>query len=96
MPEGGDVTILTGGQNGGNGQNSAQVPSVRGQSESDARDTLRSAGFRRVSVTRATTNNQADDGKVIAQSPGSGSSASTDQPVQIVIGQFRSGGFLGN
>ncbi len=65
-----------------------QVPDVTGQTKQNATTTLRNAGFNVVSQTQDTSN-QNQDGKVISENPGAGTSQTKGSTVTIVIGHFK-------
>jgi len=95
VPDGGTVTILT--SSSGNGQGTQRIPSVTGQTESQARNQLTSAGFTNIRVQRQQVSSANQNGRVIQQSPGGGQNADTSTQVTIVIGQFGNGdGLFGN
>ncbi len=66
------------------GPGMARVPNVIGQSESDARAALAAAGFQ-VSVVREPSSAD-NEGRVVDQSPGGGSSGQTGSTVTITVG----------
>ncbi len=66
------------------GPGMARTPNVIGQTESEARSTLDGAGFQ-VSVVREPSSS-ANEGRVIDQSPGGGTSAQTGSTVTITVG----------
>ena len=68
--------------------NTAKVPSVIGQTASQASATLTSAGFSVVEVTQTVTT-KSENGKVISQSPAGGSSAKKGSTVTIVVGKYK-------
>jgi beta-lactam-binding protein with PASTA domain len=77
-PRGGTVTLTV-----STGPQQVQVPSVVGQNEDDARNTLQDAGFK-VSVTRKESQDQ-DPGTVLAQSPVGGTDAAKGGTVSLTI-----------
>lgn len=72
------------------GPGMARVPNVIGQTEADARATVTGAGFE-VSVVREPSSPD-NDGRVIDQSPGGGSSGQTGSTVTITVGSGGGGG----
>jgi serine/threonine-protein kinase len=77
-PRGGTVTLTV-----STGPQQVQVPSVVGQNEDDARNTLQDAGFK-VSVTRKESQDH-DPGTVLAQSPVGGTDAAKGGTVSLTI-----------
>jgi eukaryotic-like serine/threonine-protein kinase len=73
------------------GKQSVRVPNVVGLTQSDATSTLQEAGFN-VAVQESTTFDSARNGRVIAQSPSGGSSASKGSTVTITVGRLAGGG----
>jgi serine/threonine-protein kinase len=67
----------------------ADVPDVSGQSESDATNALRQAGFQ-VRVRHTTTDNASEVGKVVDQNPGAGEQRKRGSTVTIEIGRASS------
>ena len=65
----------------------AMVPDVTGRSEAAARSALAAAGFE-VSRSERETEDPDDDGKVLAQDPGSGGRADEGSTVTITVGTF--------
>ncbi len=63
------------------------VPSVTGLSAADAAAQLRGAGLS-VSRSERTTDDESEDGKVLAQRPGAGRDVSPGSSVTIVVGKF--------
>ena len=65
------------------------VPTVTGQSESDAKNALKAAGFNSVTTqcVQWTGPTDPDAGKVVQQSPSGGSSANPANPVTIAVKQ---------
>jgi eukaryotic-like serine/threonine-protein kinase len=63
-----------------------RVPSVVGQSESEAKGSLRAAGLQPGTVTRQSSTDQAP-GTVLSQSPAGESSVQTGQQVSLVVAQ---------
>jgi eukaryotic-like serine/threonine-protein kinase len=63
------------------------VPSVIGQSKAQATATLTAAGFK-VAASTGTTNDPAQNGKVISQSPNAPNKAAKGSTVAIVIGSY--------
>jgi beta-lactam-binding protein with PASTA domain len=78
---GANVTIVV-----SSGQGEAEVPNVVGRSEQAARGQLEAAGFE-VSITEDSTNNPAEDGRVVSQVP-QGGRAPLGSTVSLVIGRF--------
>ncbi len=68
-------------------QTTANVPSVTGDTEAGAKNSLTSASFQ-VTVQTQTTTKQNKDGIVLSQSPGAGTSAKKGSTVTIVVGKF--------
>lgn len=71
------------------GQAKVAVPNVIGQSRSNAVSTLRGKGFS-VSVSEQSVDIEAQNGRVIDQSPGPGGSQAKGSTVSIVVGHFTS------
>ncbi|UIP57917.1 Biosynthetic peptidoglycan transglycosylase [Agromyces marinus] len=67
--------------------NMAGLPDVVGMSADQAEQTLRDAGFR-VDRDDQDVSDPSQDGLVLAQSPGSGSSVKSGQKITITIGKF--------
>jgi serine/threonine-protein kinase len=65
----------------------ATVPSVTGESAAAASGTLTSAGFQ-VTQTDTTVTNQSNNGIVLSQSPGGGSTRPKGANVTIIVGKF--------
>jgi serine/threonine-protein kinase len=63
------------------------VPSVIGQTQSQANATLSAAGFK-VSPSTGPTNDPGQNGKVISQNPNAAAKAAKGSTVAIVIGTF--------
>jgi eukaryotic-like serine/threonine-protein kinase len=63
------------------------VPGVKGDTAQQATNTLQAAGFRVTQQTKA-VKRQANNGIVLSQSPGAGSSQKKGSTVTIVVGQF--------
>jgi beta-lactam-binding protein with PASTA domain len=72
---------------GPNPQPAASVPSVDGNDQATAADTLRNAGFRVLVLNRPTTN-ESQDGNVVEQQPRAGSSIPGGSLVAIYVGRF--------
>jgi serine/threonine-protein kinase len=66
----------------------ASVPNVVGDTSSAAQNNLKTAGFQ-VSVQSKDTTKQNQDGNVISQSPGSGTTANKNSTVTIVVGKYK-------
>jgi serine/threonine-protein kinase len=66
------------------------IPSVLGQSRSDAENTLRSAGFSNIQINPSTqsTNNQYQDGTVYYQTPSSGTQSPTTTTVTLTLYKY--------
>jgi beta-lactam-binding protein with PASTA domain len=64
------------------------VPRVIGDTEADARDKLRDAGFPNVQTSQRLTADETEDGEVIDQDPEPQQRADPTQPVRLVIGRF--------
>jgi beta-lactam-binding protein with PASTA domain len=73
---------------GPNPQPAATVPSVVGQEQATAADTLRQAGFR-VLVLNRPTNDESQNGLVVEQQPAGGASIPGGSLVTIFVGRFR-------
>ncbi len=71
------------------GNQQPTIPGVRGQSENQAKQTLKQAGFTNITVQDFPTD-QAADGTAIGTNPGEGSQADPNQ--QIILGIARGGG----
>ncbi len=67
----------------------ATVPDVNGDTQSGATNALTGAGFT-VSTTTQNVSNQSQNGIVISQNPGGGSTANKGSTVAIVVGKFTS------
>ncbi len=89
--KGSEVTLQI--SSGNNGQR--PVPNVVGQEQNDAEQLLRDSGFTRVSTRKIQTLDQAEDGRVVAQSPAGGQNTDTGEQVQLLIGDVQSGGGSG-
>jgi eukaryotic-like serine/threonine-protein kinase len=77
--------------------NQLSVPSVVGQSTSEAVRTLSSAGFTgQLSQTSQQVSDPAQVGKIISQSPSAGSEAGADDTIQVVVGTGGGGGSGGS
>jgi serine/threonine-protein kinase len=72
---------------GPNPEPATTVPDVNGQDQAAAASALRSAGFRVVVLNRPTSN-QSQDGLVVEQQPGAGSSIPAGSQVTIFVGRF--------
>jgi serine/threonine-protein kinase len=73
------------------GKASVRVPNVVNMTEADATATLQEAGFN-VAVQYATTFDSSRNGRVVAQSPSGGSTASRGSTVTITVGRLAGGG----
>jgi eukaryotic-like serine/threonine-protein kinase len=83
------VTVSDGSKKGGAGASAgtaAPVPSVIGEDEDAATETLRSAGFA-VEVVDRETSDPSQDGVVIEQHPAAGGSAASGTSVTIYVGR---------
>jgi eukaryotic-like serine/threonine-protein kinase len=69
------------------GKVKVNVPDVRGRTESTARSILQGAGLK-VSTNQEPVTDQADDGKVVDQSPQGGSQVDKGSTVTIFVGKF--------
>ena len=72
------------------GKSTAIVPNVVGKTEADAVSALQAAGFRVVRISQ-TVALEANDGKVIDQSPSGGSEAEKGSTVTITVGRSATG-----
>jgi serine/threonine-protein kinase len=79
-----DLVVAT----GSNAPTSATVPNVTGQKQGPATSALTGAGFK-VQVNTQTVGNQNQDGAVLSQAPGGGSSANKGSTVTITVGKFQ-------
>jgi serine/threonine-protein kinase len=69
------------------GKVKVNVPDVRGRTESTARSILQGAGLK-VAKKQEPVTDQADDGKVVDQSPGGGTQVDKGSTVTIFVGKF--------
>ena len=65
----------------------ASVPNVTGQTADAANGTLTAAGFK-VNQQTTNVNQQSEDGKVVSQNPGAGTTANKGSTVTITVGKF--------
>ncbi|MEJ3658309.1 Stk1 family PASTA domain-containing Ser/Thr kinase [Actinomycetes bacterium KLBMP 9759] len=88
VAKGETVTLLISDGSGGSGSGGS-VPTVAGigLTESQARSQLQSAGFTNIKTTRQSVSSQDDDGKVVAQTPDGGSTASPNQQITLFVGR---------
>jgi serine/threonine-protein kinase len=84
---GATVTIVVSRGRPSSGSQQVSVPSVTGLSSSDAAAQLRGAGLS-VSTQTRTTDDQSEDGKVLAQRPGAGRRVERGSAVTLVVGKF--------
>jgi serine/threonine-protein kinase len=75
---------------GPNPQPATQVPDVVGQDQATAADSLRTAGFRVIVLSRPVTN-QTQDGNVVDEQPRGGTSIPAGSLVAIFVGRFSGG-----
>ena len=75
------VTIIV-----SSGKEQVKVPSVTGQTEAEATDTLRGAGFEVEVATQDLPANDSKDGRVLAQDPRANSTVDAGTSVRIVVG----------
>jgi serine/threonine-protein kinase len=75
---------------GPNPQPATQVPDVVGQDQATAADSLRTAGFRVIVLSRPVTN-QNQDGNVVDEQPRGGTSIPAGSLVAIFVGRFSGG-----
>jgi eukaryotic-like serine/threonine-protein kinase len=97
VQKGSTVTLQV--SNGSGQTTTGTVPNVQGQSESDAKQALRDAGFSNIDTQDLNIGPQnADfDGKAVGTNPQAGSTADPDQKIILYIGKVRSGfSFGGN
>ena len=76
----------------GDSSNSIDMPDVRRDPQAQAQATLAAAGFSNVQLQRVPTDNPAEDGQVVRQSPSPRKSVSTDDEVTLFIGDFSRSG----
>jgi eukaryotic-like serine/threonine-protein kinase len=80
------------------GNQQPAVPGVAGQSENQAKQTLKQAGFTNVTVQEVQTGQQGD-GKALGTNPGEGSQVGTDTEITLYIARGNGNGgngFFGN
>jgi serine/threonine-protein kinase len=70
------------------GPGNGTIPRVEGLSQENAQSQLQAAGFQ-VSVSEQDTDRPREDGRVLSQSPSSGTQAAKGSTVNIVVGRFR-------
>jgi serine/threonine-protein kinase len=68
----------------------AEMPDVEGRTEDDARSRLAQEGLS-VSIRRQQVTDESQDGRVISQSPGAGSSVTPGDRATLVVGQLSGG-----
>ena len=84
LAAGGTVTLrVSTGEDG-----DLKVPDVTGDDLADAQRKLQQQGFVNVAIQVRATNDESDNGKVLDQSPSSGSRAAADERVVLLVGQF--------
>jgi eukaryotic-like serine/threonine-protein kinase len=71
----------------GDGNSSVDMPDVTGDKQRDAQRKLEQKGLV-VSVQTRSTNDKSDDGRVLDQSPSSGSRVSPGDPVTLLVGAY--------
>jgi beta-lactam-binding protein with PASTA domain/predicted Ser/Thr protein kinase len=81
-PPGTEVTLSV-----STGQTTTTVPDVIGQDEASAQANLENAGFE-VVVRETGTDDPAEDGRVVSQTPGPGEQAKPDSRVTIYVGRL--------
>ena len=82
IAKGSTITLIV-----SSGPEQVTVPDVEGQTEADARAAVGGVGLQ-VTVRYVTVNFESpDDGKVISQSPGAGSSADPNSTVRLTVGK---------
>jgi eukaryotic-like serine/threonine-protein kinase len=84
LAAGGTVTLrISSGEDG-----DLRVPDVTGDDLADAQRKLQQEGFVNIAVQVRATNDESDNGRVLDQSPSSGSRAAADERVVLLVGQF--------
>ena len=78
--------------------NELTVPSVVGETTSEALATLSAAGFTggQLNTSSQSVNDPSQDGKVLSQSPSSGGTASAGDSISVVVGRYSGGNGNGN
>jgi len=85
LPHGSRVRVSV--STGPNPQPATTIPTVVGQDQATAVQTLRAAGFR-VAVLNRPTSDQSKDGMVVEQQPKAGTSIPAGLQVTIFVGRF--------
>jgi eukaryotic-like serine/threonine-protein kinase len=75
------------------GGDRVSVPDITGKSVDDAKQTLANAGFTgNLQITSQNVDDPGEDGKVLSQTPSSGSQAGKADTIQVTVGRYTGGG----